>query len=96
MSISKMPFDACCGGDIGTCKTLPIRRWEIFGCWPNIHVLTATGGSRMMQFDGFGFMMRCVNPHVTNLMLANCNSTLGHQTTNLILLMRDSVWPLCV
>ena len=54
------------------------------------------GGSRMMQFDGFGFMMRCINPHVTNLMLANCNSTLGHQTTNLILLMRDSVWPLCV
>ena len=54
------------------------------------------GGSRMMQFDGFGFLMRCVNSHVTNLMLANCNSTLGHQTTNLILLMRDSVWPLCV
>ena len=49
-----------------------------------------------MQFDGFGFMMRCVNPHVTNLMLANCNSTLDHQKTNLILLMRDSVWPLCV
>jgi len=43
MSISKMPFDVCCGGDIGMCKTLPIRRWEIFGCWPNIHVLTATG-----------------------------------------------------
>jgi len=59
--------------------------------WPNFHVLTAMGGSRMTQFDGFGFMMCCVNPHVTNLMLANCNSTLGHQTTNLILLMRDSI-----
>ena len=96
MSISKMPFDVCCGGDIGTCKTLPIRRWEIFGCLAKFPRTNCNGGSRMTQFDGFRFMMCCVNPHVTNLMLANCNSTLGHQTTNLILLMRDSVWPLCV
>jgi len=26
-------------------KRYQFRRWEIFGCWPNIHVLTATGGA---------------------------------------------------
>jgi len=91
-----MPFDACCGGDIGTCKTLPISQMGNIWLLAKYPRTNCNGGSRMMQFDGFGFMMRCVNPHVTNLMLANCNSTLGHQTTNLILLMRDSVWPLCV
>ena len=53
MSISKMPFDVCCSGDIGTCKTLPIRRWEIFGCLAKFPRTNCNGGSRMMQFDGF-------------------------------------------
>ena len=47
----------------------------------------------MIAANEFRFIMHCVNLHATNKMLVNCNSILGHQTTNLILSLRDTIGP---